>query len=45
MKGPEGKHRLWVHARWRSDGNDVDWFEKVTTMRLKNPSEFVVIKF
>ena len=45
VKDSEGKHRLWLHAHWRSDGNDVDWFEKVTIMRLKNPSELVVIKF
>ena len=45
VKDPEGKHRLWLHVCWRLDGNDVDYFEKVTTMRLKDPSELVVIKF
>ena len=45
VRDPEGKHRMWLHARWRSAGNDVDWFEKVTTMRLKSPSELLIIKF
>jgi len=45
VKDPEGKHRLWLHPRWRSVGNDVDWLDKVTTMRLKNSSELVVVKF
>ena len=45
VKDPERKHRLWLHARWRSVGNDVDWLDKVTTMRLKNSSEFVIVKF
>jgi len=45
VKDPEGKHRLWLHARWRSIGNDVDWLDRVTTMRLKNSSELVVVRF
>ena len=45
VKDPEGRHRLWLHARWRSVGNDVEWLDKVTTMRLKNSSEFVIVKF
>ena len=45
VKDPGGKRRLWLHARWRSAGNDVDWLDKVTTLRLKNTSELVVIKF
>jgi WD40 repeat protein len=45
VKDPEGKHRFWLHPRWRSTGNDVDWLNKPTALRLKSPSELVVIKF
>jgi len=45
VKDPEGKHCLWLHAHWRSAGNDFDWFDNVTTMRLRNSSELVIIKF
>jgi hypothetical protein len=45
VKDPEGKHRLWLHPRWRSAGNDVDWLSEVSTLRLKSSSELVVIKF
>lgn len=45
IKDPEGRHRLWLHAHWRLAGNDVEWLNKVTTLRLKNSSELVIIKF
>lgn len=45
VKDPEGKHRLWLHAHWRIAGNNVGWLNKVATMRLKSPSELVIIKF
>jgi len=45
VRDSEGKHRLWLHPRWRSQFNRVDWFDKVTTMRLKSSSELVIIKF
>ena len=45
VKDPEGKCLLWLHAHWRSAGNDVDWLDKVITLRLRNSSELVVIKF
>lgn len=45
VKDPEGKHRLWLHPHWRIAGNDVRWLHKVTTLRLKNTSELVIIKF
>jgi len=45
VKDPEGKHRLWLHARWRSAGNDVDWLHNATTLRLGNSSELVIVKF
>ena len=45
VKDPEGKHRLWLRPRWRSAGNDVDWLDQVTTLRLKNSSELVIVKF
>jgi len=45
VKDPEGKHRLWLHARWRSSGNDVNWLRNATTLRLRNSSELVIVKF
>jgi len=45
VKDPEGRCRLWLHARWRLPGNDVDWLYNTTTLRLKNSSELVIIKF
>ena len=45
VKDPEGKHRLWLHARWRAPQNDVDWFYNVTALRLRTPSELVIVKF
>ena len=45
VKDPEGRCRLWLHPRWRSARNDVSWLERVTTLRLKNSSELVIIKF
>jgi len=45
VKDPEGKHRLWLHGRWRSAGNDVDWLRNATTLRLRNASELVIVKF
>ena len=45
VKDPEGKHRLWLHARWRLAGNDVDWLHNATTLRLRNSSELVIVKF
>jgi len=45
IKDPEGKHRLWLHPHWRVAGNSMEWFNKVTTLRLKSSSELVIIKF
>lgn len=45
VKDPEGKHRLWLHGRWRSTGNDVNWLHNATTLRLRNSSELVIVKF
>lgn len=45
VKDQEGNHRLWLHPHWRSAGNDVDWLGRVTTLRLKNSYEMVIIKF
>jgi WD40 repeat protein len=44
VKDPVGKYRLWLHAHWRSAGNEVDWLNKVTTLRIRDSSELVVIK-
>jgi WD40 repeat protein len=45
IKDPGGKHRLWLYAHWRSAGSEVDWLNKVSTLRLRNSSDLVVIKF
>jgi hypothetical protein len=45
VKDPEGKHRLWVHPRWRSAGDNVGWLSKVSTLCFRDSSEHVVIKF
>ena len=45
VKDPEGKRRLWLHARWRSSRNDVDWLHDATALRLRNSSELVIVKF
>ena len=45
VKDPEGRHRLWLHGRWRSAGNDVNWLHNATTLRLRNASELVIVKF
>ena len=45
VKDPEGKHRLWLHGRWRSAGNDVVWLHNATTLRLRNATELVIVKF
>ena len=45
VKDAEGKHQLWLHARWRTIGNSIDWFDEVAVLRLKNSSELVIIKF
>ena len=45
VKDPEGKHRLWVHPYWRTAGNDVDWLYNATTLRLRNSSDLLIVKF
>ena len=45
VKDPEGNHRLWLRPRWRSAGNEMDWLDEVTTLRVKNSSELAIIKF
>ena len=45
VKDPEGRHQLWLHPHWRTTGNDVDWLYNATTLRLKNSSELVIVKF
>ena len=43
VKDPEGRHRLWLHPRWRSVSN-VNWLHNATTLRLKNSNELAIIK-
>jgi len=45
VKDPEGKRRLWLHPRWRSPWNKINWLDRVTTLRLKTSSELVIVKF
>ena len=45
VKDPEGKHRLWLSSHWGSAGDEADWLNEVSTLRLRNSSELVVIKF
>ena len=44
VKDPEGKHKLWLHPHWRSS-QDVDWLHNITTLRLRNHSLLVLVKF
>jgi WD40 repeat protein len=44
IKDLEGKHRLWLHAHWRSP-KSTDWLHNGTILRLKNLSEVIIIKF
>ena len=44
IKDPEGKHRLWLPAHWRT-GKDVAWLSSVTTLRLKIHAELFLVKF
>jgi hypothetical protein len=45
VRDPEGRHRLWLPVHWRSDENDAYWLDKVTTLRLKNPFNLMIVKF
>ena len=45
VKDPEGQHRLWLHTRWRAPESDVDWFDKVMTLRLRTSIDLLVVKF
>jgi WD40 repeat protein len=44
VKDPEGKHRLWLYARWRSS-RYRQWLHNGPTLRLKDLSELIIIKF
>ena len=46
VKDSEGKHRLWLHPRWRWFRPDqTQWLDQVTTLRLSIEPELVVVKF
>ena len=45
VKDPEGKHRLWLHPHWRSSKNDVGWLHNTSTLRIRNHSQLVIVKF
>jgi hypothetical protein len=44
VKDTEGKHRLWLHARWREPGS-IDWLHPGTALRLKISSELIIMRF
>ena len=44
VKDSEGKHRLWLHVRWRSP-DTIDRLHNGTTLRLTILSELVIIRF
>jgi hypothetical protein len=43
VKDREGKHRLWLDARWRTSEN-TDWLHNAT-LRLRALAELAIIKF
>jgi hypothetical protein len=45
VKDPEGRHRLWVPAEWRTDWDPADWREDVTTQFSHLGGRPVIIKF
>jgi hypothetical protein len=45
IKDPEGKHRLWLYPNWRSSADEVDWLYNASTLRLRNSSQVVIVKF
>lgn len=45
IKDPDGKHRLWLPAYWRLAGDELTWFNKTRTLRLKTQAGLFVIKF
>ena len=47
VKDPEGKHRVWLHHRWRSlTCWKMNWLDLVKTLQLHiSSSERIVIKF
>ena len=42
MKNPEGKHCLWIPARWRKPVVEGGWFYNITTLNLEGN---IIIKF
>ena len=45
VQDPDGKHRLWLPPSWRTIEHDMNWFHNSTTLRLRNSSELIIIKF
>ena len=45
VKDSEGKHRFWLPPHWRSSKSDVEWLYNVSALRLRTPSQLVVVKF
>ena len=44
VKDPEGKHRMWLHVRWRSP-RIIDWLHYGPTLRLDDGSKLIFIRF
>lgn len=46
VKGPEGRHRLWLPVEWRISLDNERWCHDITTLHFKIPgNELVIIKF
>ena len=43
VRDPEGKHRLWIPAKWRKPGPGSSWFLNITTLRLECGDRTVII--
>jgi hypothetical protein len=44
VKGPDGKHQLWIPAKWRLAANQPVWLHNITTLCLTIGGEPVVVK-
>jgi len=46
IRGPEGKHRLWIPVEWRMSWEHVDWLHDTTTLHFSIPGGSpIIIKF
>ena len=45
VKDPEGKHRLWVPAEWRTEWDPEDWLHDTVTQFSYLGGKHVIVKF